>query len=90
MINTDIIGSLLAVNVLQLVQIVFPVVLVLVILLFVYCRKERIINYITGKPYDENSESEMRERRFCERRFLTEKRGERRRGERRAPGPKTV
>ncbi len=90
MINTDIISTLFAAGVLQLVKILLPVLLVLAAVLFVYCRKKRIKCFFTGKPYDENSENEMRERRFCDRRIFKRKKGDRRRGERRSSGVRTA
>jgi hypothetical protein len=84
MINFDIIGTLFALSILQFVKIVLTVLLLLAAVLFVFCRKERILCFLTGKPYDENSEDETGERRFCDRRNFKKKKSDRRRGERRS------
>jgi hypothetical protein len=84
MINFDIIGTFFTVNLLQFLKVVLPVLLIITAVLFIYCRKGRIVCFLTGKPYDEKSENEMRERRLCDRRIFKRKKGDRRQGERRS------
>ncbi len=84
--NLNMIGSLFTENIVQFLTILVPFLLVLTAVLFIYCRKGEIISYITGKPYEEKSESDLRERRFCDRRVYKRKKGDRRRDERRSTG----
>jgi hypothetical protein len=90
MIHFEIIGTIFTVNLLLFLKVVLSVLLIITAVLFIYCRRGRIVSFLTGKPYDEKSENEMRERRLCDRRIFKRKKGDRRKGERRSSGVNTA
>ncbi len=88
--NIDLMAALFTLNIFNLLKILLPVFVLMIAILFIICRREMIISFLTGKPYDPEGDTGLRERRICDRRRAVLKRADRRSRERRTAGANTA